>query len=727
MRFPFYKQHDTMDCGPTCIRMIAKYYGKNYSLQTLRNLSDISKEGVSFRGMIRAAEAIGFRTRAVKINFEKLSKAPLPCIIHWKQSHFVIVYKVKGKNVYVTDPGKGHIMYEKKEFLEGWMSNQAIPEGIGVALLLETTPTFYSAQDEKSEGLRLSLIFRYLSKYRKLIFQLIIGLLGASLLQLVFPFLTQMIVDIGINNRDLHFVYLVLFAQLFLFLGKTCIEVLRSWILLHISARVNITILSDFLIKLMKLPLSFFDTKMVGDILQRIDDHRRIEKFLTTSTLNVLFSFFNLIIFAIVLLIYNSTIFIIFFSGSVLYVSWVMIFLKRRRSLDFKAFELNAKNQSTIVQLIGGMQEIKLNNCEVQKRWEWEHLQASLFRFNVQGLKISQYQQMGGVFIHEMINIFITFLSASLVLRGQLSLGTMLAIQYIIGQLNNPVEQFVDFITSVQDAKISIERMNEIHQFENEERTDGMDPIEVGGGRDSITVENLSFRYPGMQYDVLKDVTMQIPGKKITAIVGASGSGKTTLVKLLLKFYKVNNGDIMVDEAALEALRHSLWRSKCGVVLQDGFIFSDTIANNIAVGEEQIDRERLVDAAHIANILPFIQSLPLGFNTKIGAEGNGISQGQKQRILIARAVYKNPAFLFFDEATNALDANNERTIMENLNEFFKGRTVVVVAHRLSTVKNADQIIVLDKGEIVERGRHEELCLTKGYYYELVKNQLELGN
>lgn len=717
-----------MDCGPTCIRMIATYYGKNFPLQKLRELSDMSREGVSFLGLSKAAEAIGLKTRAVRLEAAMLvAEVPLPCIIHWKQSHFVVLYKISKGIAYIADPGKGLIKYTWQEFLQGWMNMQERDQSKGVALLFETTPAFYNAPEEKNNGISFSLIFQYLKKYKKLLFQLVIGLLASSLLQLLFPFLTQVIVDVGLHEKSMHFIYLILFAQLFLFIGKTSIEVIRSWILLHISTRVNISILSDFLIKLMKLPLSFFDTKMFGDILQRINDHHRIERFLTSSTLNLLFSFMNLLIFAGVLLFYNVTIFIIFIAGSALYVGWVTLFLKRRRSLDYKAFELNARNQSTIVQLIGGMQEIKLNNCEVQKRWEWENIQASLFRFNLQGLKLSQYQQTGGNFINEMKNILITFFSASLVLSGDITLGTMLAIQYIIGQLNNPIEQFVEFMTSVQDARISIERMNEIHQFKNEEEENKIPHDEVLTADNSIKINHLSFRYPGVENNILKDISMEIPENKITAIVGTSGSGKTTLIKLLLKFYQTSPEEVTVNTTSLENIRHSSWRSNCGAVLQDGFIFSDTIASNIAVGEEVPDKEKLLYAAGTANILSFIQSLPLGFSTKIGAEGNGISQGQKQRILIARAIYKNPRYLFFDEATNALDANNEKIIMENLHEFFKGRTVVVVAHRLSTVKHADQIIVINQGKIVERGTHTILCEQKGQYYELVKNQLELGN
>jgi ATP-binding cassette subfamily B protein len=550
--------------------------------------------------------------------------------------------------------------------------------------------------------------------------------LGA-LLQLIFPFLTQAIVDIGIANQDLGFITLILIAQLVLFLSQASVEFIRSWILLHISTRVNISLISDFLIKLMKLPIGFFDSKMIGDLMQRIGDHTRIENFLTVSSLNIMFSMVTLVIFGIVLAIYSIKILIIFLIGSGLYILWVLLFMKKRREVDYKRFAQMADNQSNLIQLITGMQEIKLNNCEKQKRWDWEKIQAKLFKVNIKGLALNQYQQAGAMFFNQTKNILIIFVAADSVVRGDMSLGMMMAVQYIIGQLNSPIDQMITFFRSAQDAKISLERLGEIHQKDEEENPDEPKVLSLPAKK-GIDISNLSFRYSGPHSDqVLKNINIEIPENKLTAIVGASGSGKTTLVKLMLGFYPPEQGEIKVGELNIKNLNGKFWRQQCGAVMQDGFIFSDTIAKNIAVSDEYIDRNKLMHAVNIANIQDFVESLPLAYNTRIGQEGIGLSQGQKQRILIARAVYKNPEFLFFDEATNALDANNEKVIMGKLNEFFEGKTAVVVAHRLSTVTNADQIIVLDKGEVIEQGSHSELTKLKGAYYNLVKDQLELGN
>jgi ATP-binding cassette subfamily B protein len=732
MPFPFYKQLDAMDCGPSCVRMIAKYYGKNYTLQTLRDKSYITREGVSMLGISDAAEAIGFRSMGVRITFEQLVKeAPLPCIAHWTQNHFVVVYKIKqtkkGVFVHVADPARKIIKFTKEEFISGWANTKEDGEEKGLCLLLETTPDFYSAEDEKPDKSGFKFLFSYLRPYKKIITQLFLGLILGSLLQLIFPFLTQSIVDKGINNQDLGFVTLIIIAQLVLIFSRTVVEFIRSWILLHLGTRINISLISDFLIKMMKLPVSFFDSKMIGDLIQRIGDHRRIESFLTSSTLNILFSFVNLIIFGIVLFIYSVNIFLIFLVGSVLYTLWVYLFMKKRRELDNRRFAQLSDNQSNIIQLITGMQEIKLNNCEKQKRWEWERIQARLFRVNIASLSLNQYQQAGGVFINEVKNIIITFIAAKSVIDGNMTLGMMLAVQYIMGQLNSPINQMISFLQTTQDAKISMERLGEIHQKDDEE-SDETPKIDILPETRDLNIEKVSFQYEGPHSPfVLDEVDLNIPEKKITAIVGTSGSGKTTLIKLLLGFYQPVKGKIKLGVQYLINISNRMWRDKCGVVMQDGFIFSDSIASNIAVSDEIPDRKKLLHAVKVANIQEFIESLPLGYNTKIGQNGVGLSQGQKQRILIARAVYKNPEFIFFDEATNALDANNERVIMENLGQFFKGKTVVVVAHRLSTVKNADQIVVLEKGKLVEKGTHAELTKKKGAYYELVRNQLELGS
>ncbi|MDI9873233.1 peptidase domain-containing ABC transporter [Flectobacillus rivi] len=727
-RFNFYQQLDKMDCGPTCLRMIAKHYGLSLSIQRLRDSSGFNRGGVSLLGISEAAESVGFRTIAVKIPLDKLIKdVPLPCIIHWQQNHFVVFVKAQSNTILLADPATGLRKISKKDFCKYWATTQEEGQPVGVALLLEPTPAFYEQEDDKKQGLDFRYLLKYLWSYKKLLIQLAIGLLVGSGFQLVFPFLTQSIVDVGIQTRNLNFIYVMLAAQLMLFASRTVVEFIRSWILLHISIRINLSILSDFLIKLMKLPMSFFDTKMFGDIMQRIGDHSRIEQFMTGQTINTLFSMVNLLIFGCVLALYSLSIFSIFMIGSGLYACWVVLFLKERRKLDFKMFDVAAKNQGSLVQLIQGMQEIKLANAEHLKRWEWERIQTRIFQFQTKGLALNQYQQAGAFFLNEGKNILITFFSAKAVVDGQITLGTMLAVQYIIGQLNAPIEALIQFVQAAQSAKISLERLNEIHELDDEEKKEKITYQPSGKHHAGISIKNLSFTYPGAGNDpVLKNINLEIPEGKVTAIVGTSGSGKTTLLKLLLKFYDLK-GEVKIGNVLFDSYNARDWRGRCGIVMQDGFIFSDTIARNIALGDEQPNLEKLYNACEVANILDFIESLPLGFNTKIGSEGNGISQGQKQRLLIARAVYKDPQYLFFDEATNALDANNEKIILENLNSFFKGKTVIVVAHRLSTVKNADQIIVLHKGEISEIGTHENLTSKRGEYFNLVKNQLELGN
>jgi ATP-binding cassette, subfamily B, bacterial len=742
-----------MDCGPTCLYMISRYHGRVFTLEKLRELTEIGKEGVSLLGISDAAEKIGFQTTALKLSFTKLlEEAPKPAILHWGQNHFVILLPQKKlffkrreyQKIKIADPAIGIVSIDKLLFLKKWVSDKnEAGEETGVALLLEPGQNFYNAQygeDFKEVSTNhTNQLWGYLRPHKKLVFQLFLGVILGSLLQLVFPFLTQSVVDVGINTQNIHFVYIILLAQLALFLGRLSVEFIRSWILYHISSRINISILTGFLIKLMKLPLAYFDSKKTGDILQRMNDHKRIQNFLTGTSLNTLFSLFNLLIFSVVLLNYNILIFGVFAGASIVYGLWILVFLKKRKQLDYQQFDIAAAEQSRSIQLVQGMQEIKLHGSEKQQRWQWEHLQASLFRLGMKNLSLNQWQQAGAFFINEGKNIFITFIAASAVIQGQITLGAMLAIQYIIGQLNAPIEQMIGFVQNWQLAKISLERLNEIHQLPDEE------PVNLNNNNTnqlvselpqnrSLHLYNISFTYPGAGNEpVLKNISMQIPHGKITAIVGSSGSGKTTLLKILLKFYDTKSGEIYVGDIAQSAglnlsnISHRAWRKQCGVVMQDSFIFSDSIAKNIAVGEDYPDKERLRYAAKIANITSFIESLPLGYNTKIGTEGTGVSAGQRQRILIARAVYKNPELILLDEATNALDANNESTILKNLNLFFEGKTVIVVAHRLSTVRHADQIVVLHNGVIIEQGTHTELTALKGEYFTLVKNQLELGD
>ena len=730
-KFPFYKQLDGMDCGPTCLRMIAKHYGKSFSVQQLRERSFIQRTGVNLLGISEAAASIGLRTTGIRTTIDRLKEqSKLPCILHWNQEHFVVLYRIerrKGRTYfYIADPAYGLLKYEETELKKCWISTTLGGLEKGIAMLVDVTPQFYETEPIKYEKLSLWYLLHYVRPYRRAMLQLMLGLVAGSVLQLVFPFLTQTIVDQGIGHRNLNFIQLILVAQLMLVFSRTLIEVIRRCILLHVSTRVNVSLISDFLTKLMKLPMRFFDSKLAGDLIRRIEDHDRIESFLTNSVLNILFASVTILIFSIVLAIYDWQIFLIFGGFSMLYIGWVKLFMRKRADLNKKNFEQMAMNQNNLMQLIYGMQDIKLLGCEQQKRWEWENIQATLFRTNMSSLNLGQWQQVGAVLINEVKNILITVLSATAVLDGSISLGIMLSIQYIIGQMQGPVSQFVLFMQQTQDAQLSLERLGEIHGSPDEE-LEGADTEAELTGKDSIRLQNVEFTYGSEKSKrIIKGLSLDIPAGKTTAIVGLSGSGKTTLIKLMLGFYPPNGGQVLIGNRPLQRISFKEWRKHCGVVMQEGFIFGDTIANNIAPDGNGIDRERLLYAVEMANIREFIESLPLKYNTRIGNTGQGLSQGQKQRLLIARAIYRNPEYLFFDEATNALDTDNERVIQGNLDKFFQDKTVVIVAHRLSTVKNADQIVVLKEGEITEQGTHAELIARQGDYYHLVKNQLELS-
>lgn len=731
MKFPFYKQLDAMDCGPSCLRMIARYHGKKFSVQQLREQSFIQRTGVNMQGISEAATSIGMRATGIRTTIEKLKQqSKLPCILHWNQMHFVVLYKIvekKGKYFfYIADPAYGLLKYEEEELKKCWISTSQGGVEKGIAMLLDVTPQFYDMEPIKYEGLSLWHLLRYVHPYRRMIVQLIIGLLAGSVLQLAFPFLTQTIVDQGIGHRNLNFIQLILAAQLMLVFSRTLIEVIRRCILLHISTRVNVSLISDFLVKLMRLPMRFFDSKLAGDLIRRIEDHKRIEMFLTQSVLSILFASITIVIFGAVLAVYNLKIFFLFLLFSILYVGWVKLFMRKRADLNRKNFEQMSINQDNLMQMIYGMQDIKLLGCEQQKRWEWENIQASLFQINIKSLNLGQWQQVGAVLINEVKNILITVLSATAVLNGDITLGIMLSIQYIIGQMQGPIEQFVSFMQQAQDAQLSLERLGEIHSKPNEEEDRENAEEQVADNR-SIQLQNVFFTYGSQKSKkIIKGISLDIPAGKTTAIVGLSGSGKTTLIKLMLGFYPPTEGKVSIGGQSLQDMSFKQWRKHCGVVMQEGFIFNDTIANNIAPEDEIVDKQKLLYAADMANIRSFIESLPLKYNTRIGNTGQGLSQGQKQRLLIARAVYRDPDYLFFDEATNALDTDNEKTIQRNLDQFFKNRTVVIVAHRLSTVRNADQIVVLKDGNITEQGTHESLISLRGDYYGLVKNQLELS-
>ncbi len=726
-KFPFFKQLDVRDCGPTCLLMITKFYGKTFSREFLRDKAGISRIGVTMAGIADAAEAIEMRTLGIRISIGSLvSEVPTPFIVPWRQKHFVVVYKTTKDKIYLADPAKGLLSYSHQDFLEAWTNTS---EKTGFVLLLEPKPTFYQLEENKIKNKGFGLLWPYLKPYKKLINQLLIGLLVGTTLQFIMPFLMQSVIDIGVNNQDIPFIYLILIAQLVLFLSQTLVSIYREWILLHVTGRFNIKMVSDFLFKMLKLPVTFFDTRNAGEHLQRIQDQTRIQNFISSTSFNMLYSVVLFVVFNFVLAHYNFKIFLTFLIGAICYVGWALFFLKKRAELDFKRFDEQSQSQTSLLQIISGSKEIKINNSQRKNRWRWEQVQISLFKTSMSSLKLAQYQSIGSNFINELKNIIITFLSATAVVNGDITLGMMLSIQYIVGQLNLPLGNFIGFIQLWQDAKISLERLWQVHSKEDEDELK-LDKVKGLPVKKSIIIKDLSFQYGSKSSQmVLKNLNFEIEEGKTTAIVGASGSGKTTLIKLLLKFYEPTSGSINISSINLNTINNDFWRMNCGAVLQETFIFNDTIAGNISESEQNeiIDREKLKMAVHIANIEEFIEKLPNRLNTELGTSGIRLSGGQEQRLMIARAVYKNPDYVFFDEATSSLDANNEKSIMERLNAFLKGRTSIIVAHRLSTVKNADTILVLENGEIVEKGNHEMLTNLKGKYYELVKNQLELGN
>lgn len=730
--FPLTLQHDSMQCGIACLQMICKYFGRDYTLSALSKHCFATTEGVSLLGISEAADTLGLHTLSARATVDELAENPLPAILHWNQNHFVVLYKVKkGRKFYISDPAKGRITYGYDEFIAHWASTLSYGRPAGIVMFFEMTPAFFEfkmdGMTDASERRSFRFLFGYIKKYRKYFLQIVIGLILGSGMQLVLPFLTQAIVDEGIKGKDLNIIWLILLGQLMLTASRTTIDFYRRWILLRIGMNINISLLSDFFVKLLKLPMSFFDTKLMGDLMQRMSDHSRVNNFLTQNCLNVTFSMLTFVVFSVVLFMYSKFVFCIFLLGSLGYGCWLLSFLRRRKVIDYELFEQQSTNNNRTYEFITSMQEIKLQDCERRKCKEWETVQHDLFRVQQKSLKLQQTQEAGSICINEIKNMVITVVAAASVIHGDITLGMMLAIQYIIGQLNSPVEQLMQFFYSLQDVKISLERINEIHLMKDENGKEGLKK-QVEDASEGITLRHVDFKYdPHAMYKTLDDISIHIPHGKVTAIVGASGSGKTTLIRLMLGYYPVSGGKLTIGGTDVNTLNKKWWRRQCGVVMQEGAIFSESIARNIAVDDNDVNQEQLYQAADLACIKDDIFYLPLRFNTKIGRDGMGLSQGQKQRILIARAIYKNPDYLFLDEATNSLDASNEYDIVTNLEKFYAGKTVVIVAHRLSTVRNADQIIVLKHGQVVEIGNHESLTAKRGTYYKLVRNQLELGS
>ena len=729
--FPLDKQLDMMDCGPASLKMISKYYGKYYSLQYLRDLCGNTREGVSLAGISHGAEVIGLRSLAAHCSTQDLiDKVPLPIIIHWDNSHFVVLYDIKEKlnnkaNFYVADPARGYVTYDKNEFEDKWIKRNENKTS-GIALILEPQADFKQRQaGEKAErGRNLENIMGYFLPYKKSFLYLGIVMLLITAMQAVLPFISKAVIDVGIQTQDVSFINIVLIANLALIVSITLSSAVRDWILQHMSSRINIALISDYLIKLMKLPVSFFENKMLGDILQRANDHERIRSFILNNSLNLVFSSLTFAIFGVVLLIFNKIIFWIFLFGSILYILWVMCFLKLRKKLDWDYFELNAKNQSYWVETIGAIQDIKINNYEQTKRWKWEGIQARLFKVNLRMLGINNVQNLGASFIDSVKNLLITFFCAKAVIAGEITFGVMISTQFIIGMLNGPVQQLISFMVGFQFAQISFMRLNEVQTLKDEDEDTGNNDMELTGDK-SLVLNNVSFQYSAVSPLILKNINLIIPEGKVTAIVGDSGSGKSTLLKLLLRIYKPSYGEILIGGMNINNIGLRQWREKCGAVMQDGKIFNDTILNNIILNDEKPDNNKLRNAVAAANIGYEIEQLPLSYQTKVGENGRALSGGQKQRVLIARALYKNPDILFFDEATNALDTINEQKITAALDEVFHGKTVIVVAHRLSTIRKSDQIVVMRDGQIVEVGDHEALMQRRGRYFQLVESQSEI--
>lgn len=720
-------QTDSMDCGAACLCMIARHYGKNYSLEFFRKNAFIGKEGISMLGLSMAAEKAGMHSLCAKISIEQLAnEIILPCILHWDNKHYVICHKVSGKKnltFHICDPAFGCMKVCQKELYRHWISGKFEGEEVGVAMQIEPGINFHNKGIKKApHKFSMKYFLKYIMPHKWSILQLLLGALVLISLGYISPFISQAIVDIGILKKDLAFIILMVIAQIIINTSKTIIIFFQSWISLRMNTIINVNLVSNYLNKLSQMPMSFFESKTMGDILQRIGDHDRIKSFLMNDTINVIFSITTFIAFVVVLGIYNIHILSIFLLGNAVYVTWVLSFMKYRKELDNKAFHESALLQNNMVQFIQGMQEIKLNCIEREKCWEWEHLQARLYKISRKAMLLGQIQSAGSLIFSSTTGVVLSYITAQKVVTGEMTLGMMTSLSFILGQVAAPIGSFIGFAQRYQDAKISLERLADIHS-QDDEHKEYEEKKSILPKDKNIILNKVSFSYSGnINNLVLKNISIQIPQNKITAIVGKSGCGKTTLIKLLQGLYKPLSGEIMIGDTVLENINKYVWRNHIGAVMQDGYIFSDSISKNITLHNE-VDIQKLESVLKAVNLNDFIQSLPHGYDTKIGNDGMQLSQGQRQRILLARILYRKPQVVFLDEATNALDTQNEFYIMNNIRELLYNHTIIIVAHRLSTIKKADNIIVIDNGEVIEQGTHERLLEQKGTYFQLINTQL----
>lgn len=734
MKYRVIMQHDSMQCGAACLLSVCHFYGRSgMSLEQMTEMCGVGRDGVSIYDLNKAARRLGFETLCAKLTLSDLLDITLPCILFWNASHFVVLFEARGGRYVIGDPALGVVERSEAEVSQAWLAADD-DDGVlrGVVLGLSPTDDFSCGGDcgVQSLSLRKSLpsLWTYVRPHRWCIAQLAAGLAFGCVVQLILPFLSQAVVDVGVGLRDVGSLWTLVIAQMALMLGRAAAGFVRSWILLRIGTRVNIAMVSDFLAKLMRLPMTFFDKKLTGDILQRMGDYSRVRDFFTSQALDALFALSSVAVFAFVLGCYSLRLFAVFLVGSLAHAAWLSFFMRRRRVLDYELFRRQALCSNKTLECVSSLHEVKLQGCGARRRAEWEASQEALVSTQAQSLALSQRQEAGSVVIAEGKNIVMTLCSATAVMSGDMTMGMMLATQFIAGQLVSPIERLTRFAYAAQDVRVSLERILSVSRMPDEDDGRNASPVDVDW-RLGVEFRHVSFAYSPSEcgHPAVDDVSLYFPSGKVTAIVGASGSGKSTLIKLLLGFFEPQEGDVSVGGVELSSLPMEWWRGQCGIVMQDGVIFSDSVARNIAMADDEPDMRRVREAARLACADGFISDLHAAFETKIGAEGQQLSKGQAQRILLARAVYRNPSLLILDEATNSLDTVSERRIVDNLASFCAGRTTIVIAHRLSTVRNADNIIVMSGGRVVERGTHNELAKLHGYYYELIKNQLDIDS